>query len=1045
MPRVQTETYLKHEPIECLLNPPSEETKAVEKLYQAIVTSAAKALKAHTCSVFLVDAKSKEINQVAGTGRQKKFRGPTGRRVVPTAKVRQKPRNISEKLGMTAWIASTGRPFLVRTERELYGHPHHRGDYDHAMGLDGDKRIRTFLGVPIRGSQQDVVGLIKAERYTGKDVLAFSDKDEVCLSSIAVAAGRCLDYLRLSMSAGRGPRDAVTAWTSDVISMAASAEPDLSSFADVVAEMMTAVASADSSSIFLLDEPTGEPTGSYLMQVGGCGYQRKGNLIRSYRMPDPKDEGLHQGLTTYIAVTGEEVYLKSNEELEKHKAWRGQYDIENFKGKKEDCCVAFFGIPLQVGGTTLGVLKLENNKRGKRPDDKDPFPDDVRRQVGILSQAIALCIFRLRTQVSERYAEIGRATQAINAIMYTGGKLEDIAQRAINEISQLLNAEACALFILEEAEQKLVQYPWGAYGYANIIPEGEQREYTLKDRSQIKESPKGRSEKVGLTVWIAAMGRKCIAKSNEELKNHPHHLGTYDKDNFDLDKGQRCDSFMGVPLRVHQTIVGVLKIENKKKDEEGRHVQFTRADEFVFDMLASSLANAVYWMSERGKRKRGADNRTEFLEDVKTKEGTDTNKMWALGLVAEKSGLRGFEIDVPELPDDSVVVRTRSLGVCGTDIHAFGGKKTSRYDLVEFHEALGEVVWLGKAVKNNHYIQKGDIVVPVVRRCQTWDEPNSGSPVSFGFKQCIEASKCPAYRHPDACPQGEYPYKLDCDDVGYRSRGTGKCHGFGSQYWVDTPEWLVRVCSAKEADVKGTTAEGTMSIEDLINRLILVEPLAVVWKMKREIENVRAVRPFQDRMLTLGVGPIGWLATAVMKDMYPGLHMTAVDRVPSDRPWIKPLRGEYRTVYKKLKIKKDWHSDLTPQNGRFDIVVEATGCPQDVIDNAIDILAPNGILVILSVVGDGGKSYVGLRREALDKIVKKNAKIIGSVNESREDFENAISYLRNFHSAVQSNLDPLITRIKFDPPAWKALEKVTKLKDTEPEARESGPKIVLQA
>lgn len=1033
MPRVQTETYLKQEPIEYLLNPSENEKEAIEKLYQAIVTLAARVLKADACSAFLVDANSIKINQVAGTGHQERFRGPTGSKAVPTAEVLQKP---SKKLGMTAWIVSTGRPFLARTEMEFYNHPHHRGDHDSEMGLDGDKRIRTFLGVPIRGSQQDVIGVIKAERYTGKDVSAFSDKDEVCLSSFAVAAGRCLDYLRLSLSGERGPRDAVTAWTSDVISMAASAEPDLSSFADVVAELMTAVASADSSSIFLLDEPTDEPTGRYLMQVGGCGYQREGNLIRSYRMPEPGDERPKQGLTTYIAVTGEEVYLKSNEELKKHKAWRGQYDTENFK-EDNDYCVAFFGIPLQVGGTTLGILKLENSKKGKRPDDKDPFSDDVRRQVGILSQAIALCIFRLRTQASERYAEIGRATQAINEIMHTGGTLEQIVERAINQISKLLNAKACALFILEEGEKKLVQYPWGAYGYANLILEGQQREYDFVSRDQITATPKDEKEKSGLTVWIAAMGRKVIAKSNEELKNHPHHLGTYDKDNFKT--GQRCDSFMGVPLRVHRTTVGVLKIENKK-DEAGRSIPFTRADEFVFDMLASSLANAVYWMSERGKRKRGADNRDAFIEDV---AGTD--KMWALGLVAKESGLRGFEIDVPELPDDSVVVRTLNLGVCGTDIHAFGGDKTSKYNLVEFHEALGEVVWLGRAVRNNHYIQKGDIVVPVVRRCQTWDEPNSGSPVSFGFKQCIEASRCPAYRHPDACPNGEYPYKLDNNKVGYRSRGTGKCHGFGSQYWIDTPEWLVRVCSAEEADIEGTTVEGTMSIEDFINRVILVEPLAVVWKMKREIENVRAVRPFQDCMLTLGVGPIGWLATAVMKDMHPGLHMTAVDRVPSNRPWIKPLRGKYHTVYKKLEKDENWHSDLTPQDGRFDIVVEATGRPQDVIDKAIDILAPNGILVILSVVGDDEKSNVELKSEALNKIVKKNAKIIGSVNESREDFENAISYLRNFHSAVQSNLDPLITRIKLDPPEWEALENINEFKNTEPEARESGPKIVLQA
>jgi threonine dehydrogenase-like Zn-dependent dehydrogenase len=1035
MVKVPKETYLKYEPIECLLNPPIDKTQALEKLYQVIVTTAATALDADACSAFLVNEDSREILQVAGTGHQEKWRGPIGRCAVSAKEVVYKPKKISDKLGMTAWIASTGQPFLARTEEDFYNHPHHRGDHDSEMELVGDKRIRTFLGVPIRGSQQDVIGVIKAERYTGtvhqdniKNIPVFSENDEVCLSSIALAAGRCWSYLQLAMSGRSGPRDAVTAWTSDVISMAASAEPDLSSFANVIAKLMAVVASADSSSIFLLDRPTG----SYLMQVGGYGYQKQGNLMRSYSIPTQRNSNSNQGLTTHIAMTGVEVYLPSYQKLTKHQAWRGQYDVPNFR-EKEDYCVAFLGIPLQVGGTTLGVLKLENNSKGKRPKVTDPFPDDVRRQVSILSQSIALCIVRLRTQTTERYADMERATELINDIMYAGGDLEGLAQRAIQGISELVNAEACALFVLEDDGSKLVQYPWGAYGYAKKMSKGERREYMFVDKNYIKNVPEKQSEKVGLTVWIAATEQKFVAKSNDELKAHLHHLGTYDQQNFDINEGQRCDSFIGVPLRVHKELVGILKIENKK-DEEGRHIPFTPADEFVFDMLASSLANAVYLKSKRRR-----DNRTEFLKVATLKQVADTGLMWALGMKAGQAGLKNFDIKVPDLPDDSVVARTHYLGMCGTDIHSFGSNKKATFDLIEFHEVVGEVVWVGDAVAKQR-IQSGDIVVPVVRRCQEWDMPKHGEPVCFNFRPCKEASRCGAYRHPDACPHGEYPHPLGREFVGYRSRGTGKCHGFGSQFWVDTPEWLVRVCNYN--DFSGVKPEFPL---DFLDRLVLVEPLAVVWKMKREIENVRAVRPFTDRMLTLGVGPIGWLATAVMRDMYPGLDTTAVDYVPTNREWIRRLRDDYRTSYKELDIETKWHPSLNAQNNRFDIVVEATGNPQDVITKAIEILAPNGVLVLLSVIGREGQPKVHLDSDALNAIVKKNAKIIGSVNESRDDFENAVSYLRGFHSKVASKLDPLINTLQLDPPTWSALKLITDIRNTLCKARTAGPKIVLKA
>jgi len=1023
--------YLTTEPIEHFRNASLQWDASVKSLLQGIANFAHEALRADACSIFLRDPKKDIIRQVAGTGYQEKFVGKAPKSIVPPENVPARPAK-KQKLGLTSWIISTGLPFLAKSPEELRGHRHHRGDYDKVQMPGQELTLQTFLGVPIRGLQQEVRGMIKAERCVKADtpVEPFSEQDESTLSNIAVAAGRCLDYIKLSKE-GK-PQDAVTAWVRDVILTTSTAEPDLPSFLNVVAEVMAAVAQAESCSVFLVDEER-----KYLTQFGGCGYQATGTLIRSYRMPprllDLKmrlDRKKCEGLTPYIAASGRLFYARTHEEMKGHPAWKGRFDEANFKGK--DLCTAFLGVPIQVGARTIGVLKIENNgEQGRGP--QDPFPSGLRRQVNILVQDLALAILRLQDRDKRHYAVIETASETINGILRGGGELPDLVSRAIKDISEALHADACALFVKEG--DKLVQHPWGAHGYATPIPENETREYRWVPRDDIRDIPERTKDRVGLTVWIASTGTKFVARANAEITAHPHHIGKYDSESFL--EGLGCQSFMGVPLQVGEEVLGVLKTENKRDPVSKKYVAFSKEDELAFELLASSVANAIQHLQNPGLhlRHRGEANRKSFVRSLPGCD-VDSPKMWALGLKKGKQGLRRFDVDIPLLPDDGVLVRTFSLGICGTDIQSFGGSKEGKFDLVEFHEALGEVVWTGRAVDEGT-MSVGDIVVPVVRRCQEWDEPPPNAPVTFDFRPCKEASRCLSYRHPDVCPHGEYPYDLEGQKIGYRSRGTGKCHGFGSEFWLDTPEWLVRACTSKERKQHG---------EEFLSRLILVEPLAVVWKMKRVMEQVRPVRPALDRMLTLGLGPIGYLATVLMRQTYPRLECTAVDCVPENMAWIANLCDRLEVRYKELSPGKPWHADLQSADTRFDIIVESTGKPQEIMGKAIKVLAPNGILVLLSVVGKQGKRSVDLKAEALnDAVVKKNGKIIGSVNESREVFENVIAFLKEFHFGRGSLLDRLIHRVPLDPGTWKAIDKVRALGRIPASARSHSPKIVLEA
>ncbi len=108
---------------------------------------------------------------------------------------------------------------------------------------------------------------------------------------------------------------------------------------------------------------------------------------------------------------------------------------------------------------------------------------------------------------------------------------------------------------------------------------------------EIVDSPVDDRQKVGLTVWIAGMKEKFVAKSNLELTSHPHHLGTYDGDNFE--KEEKCETFMGVPLvsGMERELIGVLKVETKMSGAEFAY--FNEQDELVFELIADSAAIAI--------------------------------------------------------------------------------------------------------------------------------------------------------------------------------------------------------------------------------------------------------------------------------------------------------------------------------------------------------------------------------------------------------------------------------------------------------------------
>ncbi len=548
-------------------------------------------LQASACSIYIVDEDRKTATQCAGDGYQRQFIGKAKCEVVPDDEVDENPPIFDKRLGITGWILSTGKSFLARTTEEVIKHPHRLGTHDPEMSPDSRLSLKTFLGVPIRGIHGEIIGALKAERRCDQSstTLVFSVEEQIVLETIARVTSKSLNYLKTART--RNVNSAITAWARDVISEASITESDLDGFLSLVVNVVASAMHADSCGIFLTD-----PDKNTLTQRAGTGSQKTKSVIRSYLLPKkenipiiPSKDCEKVGLTAWIAATGKSYYAPNFEVLHIHPHHRGEYDPHNFKTGNE-ICGAFLGVPLQVGGDIVGTLKVENISYIGKPDLRE-FDKEAHRRFDVLAQDIALAIVRLQQHATDPYQVIINAQKTIFQILRGNQDVEALVSTVVNKTMELLQARACALFLKEG--NMLIQPDWAAVGYSKNLP-GKRREYYLVRPDEIIENPK-QDEKIGLTVWIAVKQKKFTARSNTELRLHPHHKGVYDNFNFDKKLGEQCESFMGVPLVVGDELLGVLKVESKKKivDRNEEYTYFNEQDELVFDLIAKSVAIAI--------------------------------------------------------------------------------------------------------------------------------------------------------------------------------------------------------------------------------------------------------------------------------------------------------------------------------------------------------------------------------------------------------------------------------------------------------------------
>lgn len=304
----------------------------------------------------------------------------------------------------------------------------------------------------------------------------------------------------------------------------------------------------------------------------------------------------------------------------------------------------------------------------------------------------------------------------------------------------------------------------------------------------------------------------------------------------------------------------------------------------------------------------------------------------------QKDSVHMRDMPDPKMKPDQVTVKMLRVGLCGTDAEINNGLYGKAPDgeelLILGHENLGVVEQVGRNVKG---WKAGDLVVATVRR------------------PCGICPQCKAGQN-DMCSSGQYT-----------ERGIMRRHGFMAQHYVESPLFLNKI--PKQIRDFAVLLEPMSVVQKGIDHTYLLQHRLKAWKPKLA--------------MVLGAGPIGLLASAVLRAR--GLRTVVIGReAPTDFrvQIVRQLGAEYVCVADKPLL------DVPKETGFPDIVIEATGVSRVVFD-AMEILAANGVLCLLSVTG--GHT---MNAEPIDlinqRLVLGNQVVFGSVNANPRHFKQGV-------------------------------------------------------
>lgn len=305
-----------------------------------------------------------------------------------------------------------------------------------------------------------------------------------------------------------------------------------------------------------------------------------------------------------------------------------------------------------------------------------------------------------------------------------------------------------------------------------------------------------------------------------------------------------------------------------------------------------------------------------------------------------------YELPVPEVNDDEVLVKVEQTGICGTDVHEYKGDPFGYIPIQLGHEGTGTVVKLGKNVTADYYgkpLAVGDKVVTGLKPCGV----------------CDTCKNDPEHIH--LCEGGEI-FGLMPGEEAYKN-----FNGWFGEYIKINAGGVIFNVSDMDMDLR-----------------TLIEPAAVV---VHAVEQAKQIFNFKygSYVLVQGCGPIGLLLLTVVRTM--GVrNIIAVDGDEKRLDMAKKLGAAYTVNF----LKEDALTKVKEITGKgAEMAFQCTGSPK-AASTIWKYVRRGGSMCELGFFVDNGPTTYNPHQD----ICNKEIKVIGSWTYQAKDWIQACDMLK---------------------------------------------------
>lgn len=307
----------------------------------------------------------------------------------------------------------------------------------------------------------------------------------------------------------------------------------------------------------------------------------------------------------------------------------------------------------------------------------------------------------------------------------------------------------------------------------------------------------------------------------------------------------------------------------------------------------------------------------------------------------QKDSVHLRDIEKPKVTDipngKGVLVKVLSVALDGTDrdivAAKYGNPPQGDDYLIIGHECFGVVEEVGPKVTE---FKKGDFVVPTVRRPGTSFYDNLGMQDVTG------------------------------DEV-YYERGINLLHGYMTEYFVESSDYLV--CVPDEFKEIGVLTEPVSIVEKAYEHAIDIQRRLKIWRPKKAA--------------VFGAGPLGLMMAYKFRLERLETYVFSLEEAPNFKSELLEEIGAHYVCTKQMSVE-----EAAKKYGPFDMIMEATGAPQMMVE-AADNVAINGVVILASVTPGDTKIEVPVARVNME-FVLGNKVMFGTVNANYHHFSLAV-------------------------------------------------------